>query len=152
MPPATPPPPPPRGFVLCGVFSLCFSFLILTLLVVMEVDGEVGRLSGALAMAVRGAAVLLLSLGLITTEALWKARPSAYPASLALAVSWFVTVPATAAMAAVAEPVLLPRAAVLLAVSAVGVIPILLYIRHRSRRLWPRAAVRVPRRPAMGER
>lgn len=152
MPPAPPVRLVPRGFVLCGVFSLCFSFIILTLLVVMEVDGDVGRLSGPLAMAVRGAGVLLLSLGLITTEALWKARPAAYPASLVLAASWFVLVPATAAMAAVAEPVFLRRAAFVLGVSAVGVIPILLYIRHHSRRLWPRAGVRVPAARPVRER
>ena len=147
MPPAAPPRPPafvPRGFVLCGVFSLCFSFFMLTLLVVMETDGETGRLSGPLAVGVRGAGVLLLSLGLITTEALWKARPAAYSASLALAVSWFVSVPAMAALAAVAEPVFLRRAAFVVGVSAVGVIPMLLYIRHRSRRLWPRAAAARP--------
>lgn len=144
MPPAPPVRLVPRGFVLCGLFSLLFSFAMLTLLVVMETDGEMGRLSGILGISVRGAAVLLLSLGLITTEALWKARPVAYAASLALAVSWFVSVPAMAAMAAVAEPVFLRRAAVVLGASAVGVIPMLLYIRHRSRRLWPRAAVGVP--------
>ena len=144
MPPAPPPRLVPRGFVLCGVFSLCFSFFMLTLLVVMETDGETGRLAGPLAIGVRGAAVLLVSLGLVTTEALWKARPAAYSASLALAASWFVLVPAMAAMAAVAEPVFLRRAAVVLGVSAVGVIPMLLYIRHRTRRLWPRAAVGVP--------
>ena len=142
MPPAAPPPPPPGGFILCGVFSLLLSFAMLAVLVVMEVEGDTGRL----AMAVRGAAVLLLSLGLITTEALWKARPSAYPASLALAVSYFVSVPAVAAMAAEAEadPELLLEAAFILGVSVVGVIPMLLYIRYRSRRLWPRVGVRVP--------
>ena len=145
MSPATPTRVVPRGFVLCGVFSLCFSFAVLMLLVVMEVDGERGRLAGRLAMGVRGAAVLLLSLGLITTEALWKARPAAYPASLALAVSYLVSVPAVAAIVAAAEgePVFLQRAAFLLGASAVVVIPMLLYIRYRSRQLWPRAAVLV---------
>ncbi len=142
MPPPSSVPLVPRGFVLCGLFSLLFSFAMLVLLVVMEVEGDTGRL----AMAVRGAAVLLLSLALITTEALWKARPAAYPASLALAVSYLVSVPAVAAVVAAAEAelVFLQRAAFLLAASAVVVIPMLLYIRYRSRQLWPRAAVRVP--------
>jgi hypothetical protein len=115
---------------------------MLAALVSMEVEGDTNRL----AMGVRGAAVLLLSLGLITTEALWKARPSAYPASLALAVSYFVSVPVVVAMAAVEqqEPDFLWRGAFLLGVSAVGVIPMLLYIRFRARRLWPRAAAGVP--------
>ncbi|HEU4559023.1 MAG TPA: hypothetical protein VFS20_14280 [Longimicrobium sp.] len=124
---------------------------MLMLLVMLEVDGYTGRLA-RLAMGLRGAGVLLLSMGLITTEALWKARPAAYPASLALAVSWFVAVPAVAAMAAVAEPVFLQRAALLLGASAVGVIPMLLYIRHRSRQLVAAGGRPHAHHPAVRER
>jgi hypothetical protein len=135
----------PLGFILCGVMSMCFSALALLLLVAAETEGG----SGAAGVVTRGAAVLLLSLGLITTEALWKARPWAYPASLALAVSYFVSLSAVGALVAVEAPDSLWWAGLVLGVSAVMVIPMLRYIRHHSRRAVAAGGRPRPRSPAM---
>lgn len=137
MPPAAPVRPLPLGFFLCGAAALCFCMAVLIAMVGVELTGQ----PGAWVVAVRGAGMVLLSLGAITTEALWDGRPSAFAASAALAASY------TAAMLALIVSNLhnlFPVLALLL-VSAFAVLPMLKYIHTRSRQFWPRARVPAPR-------
>ena len=87
--------------------------------------------------------MLLGSLGIINAEALWDARPSAYPASVALAVSY------TLAMLSliVANPDAMAPLLAILVASGVVVVPVLRYLRAVSRQFWPRAGARVPAAP-----
>jgi hypothetical protein len=125
----------PLGFFLCGVVSLCFSIAALLGLLLVELDP-----GWSWSVPLRGICVLLASLGVITTEALWKTRPAAYPASLALVVCYALSVLGIA----VADPSLRGPGAGLLAVSALAAFPMLRYVHARSRQLWPPAGVRVP--------
>ena len=126
---------PPLGFFLCGMVSLCFSIAALMGLLLVELDP-----GWSWSVPFRGICVVLASLGVITTEALWKTRPAAFPASLALVVCYALSVLGIA----VAAPELRIAGAILLAVSALAAIPMLRYLHARSRQLWPRAGVGVP--------
>ncbi len=130
-------PPPPRlpvGFFLSGMLSMAFTAVMLFLLVLGETDTGAGN-----AVVFRGVAVLLASLGAITTEALWKVRREAWAASVALAVCFAAWV-----MGLAAADDFLGGGVVALAICSLVVGPILRYLYVRSRQMWPPAGVRVP--------
>lgn len=132
------PPQPPRlpiGYFLCGMMSMLFAVVMLLALLIIELDGD----RSGFGVALRGSFVLLASLAMITTEALWKARREAYPASVALAVCFAVWL---LGITAVEDDLL--GGFLLLSISSLVVGPMLRYLHVRSRKLWPRTGVRVP--------
>jgi hypothetical protein len=134
MAPHAPFRPLPLGFFLAGMLSMFFTVGVLITLLIVEL--------GNADVAVRGLCVLLASLGAIATESLWDARPSAYPASLALAGSWVVTLALWVARSPEDKPLL----AVLFGLSACVVGPILVYLHRRSQAMWPTGQrIAVPR-------
>jgi hypothetical protein len=131
-------PDTPGGFYLCGLVSAVFCVGTVAMQLSMDpLPGESGE-----RLAVRGLAVLLVPLSAVVTEALWRARPWAFRASLALALVYAATL-AAAAMATRHTPI---QESVVMwtIVSAVAVIPMLGYIHTQSAQLWPRGRVAVP--------
>jgi len=89
----------------------------------------------------RGAAGLLEVLSAVVTEALWRVRPWVWRASLTLALAYAVIV----FQALMAEPGgHVSDGMLALTISGVVVVPLLVYINHRAREIWP---PRHPRRP-----
>jgi hypothetical protein len=133
MPRGAPVRPLPLGFFLCGMLSLFFSGAMGFTLLIIEIDGHGSALQ-------RGLMVLLLSLEIITTEALWDGSPAAYPASVSLAASF------VAAMVAglVLHPYDWPMYLLVLAATALVLVPVLVYLRRRARHFWPSQGTRVP--------
>src|SRR5215218_7557798 len=126
--------PVPIGFHLCCIAALCCTMAVGIALRVATFDPHLPRWVAPL----RGALMLLLTVGLFTIQALSDGRPSAYPASVALAVSYSL---AAAALIVVNPSVWIP-VVTLYTLSTAVVLPILLYLRGRSRQFWPRGGVR----------
>ena len=135
----------PSGFVVCGWVALCFCVAVLLGMVWAELDAnwnEWGLAAG------RGAAALLAGLAAVVTEALWRARPWVWRASLSLALAFAATV--AVAFGADGGDDLEVAISVLL-MCAVVIVPLLVYIRNRSKALFghprpPHAApIAVPR-------
>lgn len=138
----------PFGFFVAGACAAWFGFWMVVAVATMDPARDGGPWSSPLA---RGAAAVLAALSAVVVEALWRVRPWAWRASVALAVAYAAAVVAVFCTmhdgAGVAIPVLLA--------SLVVVGPILAYVRDRSRALWPRTPPRagapVPRpRPPAG--
>lgn len=125
----------PTGFYVCGLFSgaLC----VATVAAQLSMDPVGGESGGRL--AVRGLSLVMVPLAGVVTEALWRARPWAYRASLALALVYATTL--ATAMYAVRHSRMLDDMVMWTIGSAVVVIPMLGYIRALSARIWPRARV-----------
>jgi peptidoglycan/LPS O-acetylase OafA/YrhL len=82
----------------------------------------------------RGSAALLAVLAAVVTEALWRARPWVWRASLALALAYAVIV----FVATSADPASnVGEAFALLIASAVPLVPLLAYIHGRAKAMWP---------------
>jgi hypothetical protein len=101
----------------------------------------------------RGVAAVLAGLSAVATEALWRARPWVWRASLTLAVAYAVAV--LVAFGADSMSSIMDGVGVLL-VSATVVVPLLAYIHRRAKVMWPKppprsaAPTAVPRpSPAM---
>ncbi|HET7461952.1 MAG TPA: hypothetical protein VFJ82_11920 [Longimicrobium sp.] len=139
----------PFGFFVAGACAAWFGFwMVMVVLYGMNpADDGVSWTSSPLG---RGAASVLAALSAVVAEALWRARPWAWRASVALAV---VYAAAVLAVSATVRDGVGTGLTVLLA-SSVVVGPILAYVRGRSRNLWPPARARArppvpaPRRPA----
>ncbi|HET7232536.1 MAG TPA: hypothetical protein VFJ16_21180, partial [Longimicrobium sp.] len=78
----------PTGFYVCGLCSAILGVLLAVGLWSMEAGNHVE----AEEILVRGVLAVLAALSAVATEALWRARPWAWRASVALAVAWGVTV------------------------------------------------------------
>lgn len=131
-------PDTPTGFYVCGLVSALFCVGTVALQLAMDpLDGESGG-----RMMVRGLSMLLVPLSAVVTEALWRARPWAYRASLALALVYASTL--AAAVVATRDTAMIGSVVMWAIVSAVAVIPMLGYIHTRSAQLWPRGRVAVP--------
>jgi hypothetical protein len=124
----------PLGFLLCGGVAACFSGAVL----IVGWTFEQGARAGGWVVAVRGACALLFALGCVTAEALWRVRPWAYRASLALAASYVLVLLAFGGGGSFGDTL------VLLGLSAFVVVLMLTCIRTRSRQIWPGAGARVP--------
>jgi len=137
----------PFGFFVAGACAAWFGFWMVVAVATMDPVRDGGPWSSPLA---RGAAAVLAALSAVVVEALWRVRPWAWRASVALAAAYTAAVVAVFATThdgmEVAIPVLLG--------SSVVVGPILAYVHNRSRVLWPRtppragAPVPAPRPPA----
>jgi len=129
----------PFGFFVAGACAAWFGFWMVVVLCTMDPAGDDGPWSAALS---RGMAAVLAALSAVVTEALWRVRPWAYRASVALAVAYAAAVLVT--VAATGEGV--ESAVLVLLASAVVVVPILGYVESRSQVLWPPgpAQVRTP--------
>jgi hypothetical protein len=114
----------PFGFWVAGAFSAWFCVAMVVIVCVADPDYD-----DAWMAAGRGAAGLLAVLSAVVTEALWRARPWVWRASLALALAYAVTI-------LVACGIDFSWVGVVLA-SAVVVVPLLAYIRGRARMMWP---------------
>jgi hypothetical protein len=121
----------PFGFALCGWVALCFCVAVLLGMVWAELDAnwnEWGMVAG------RGAAALLAGLAAVVAEALFRARPWVWRASLALALAYAATLLAAGSLGDGAD---LGAALFFLMMSAVVVVPMLAYIRRRAKAMWP---------------
>jgi hypothetical protein len=130
------------GFYLAGCFSAWFGVMMLIASASMN-PSPGGARHSALA---RGATALLAALSGVVTEALWRARPWAWRASVALAL---VYVAAVLAVFGGGQPGGVATALGLLAASCPVVAPLLIYIRGHSRTLWPPAKQPGPARVAV---
>jgi drug/metabolite transporter (DMT)-like permease len=119
--------------VLCGGVAACFSGSVL----IVASTFEQGAHASGWVVAVRGACALLFALGCVTAEALWRVRPWAYRASLALAASYLLVMLAFGVGGSLGDTL------VLLGLSAFVVGLMLTCIRARSRQMWPGAGARV---------
>jgi len=127
----------PFGFFVAGCFSAWFGVTMLVALLILD-PGPGGGDARVLA---RGATALLAALAGVVTEALWRAHPWAWRASLAMAL---VYVPAVVAVFGTRLGGVETALGVLIS-SGVVLVPLLAYIRSCSRTLWPqRGPVRVP--------
>jgi len=124
---------PPFGFYLAALCAGGFGALMVRAL--LELDASRGG-------GPRLCAALLAALSAVAAEALWRARPWAFRASVTLAVT--AALLGASAMVAMRDPFVLAGALVLAAAGMIVVIPMLAYIHHRSRQLWPARGVRVP--------
>lgn len=120
--------PIPFGFGLCGLFSLVLCVAMVAFVV------DPANAYGWEGVLARGGGMLMAALALVTTEALWGARPWAFRASAALAATWALSM-LLMSFLLVATPgmalwVVLPSFVVL------G--PMLAYIHNRTQQLWPR--------------
>ena len=128
----------PFGFWVAGAFSAWFCVAMVVIVCVADPDYD-----GAWLAVGRGAAALLAVLAAVVTEALWRARPWVWRASLALAVAFSVAVLVTFGDMEEALGVLLA--------SMVVVVPLLAYVRSRAKAMWPKqpprstAPIAVPR-------
>ncbi len=136
----------PYGFWVCGWVALGFCAAVLLGIAWAELDADWNEWGLA---AGRGAAALLAGLSAVVTEALWRARPWVWRASLALAVAYAAVVLGAASIGDGGD---LGAAIFLLTVSAVVVVPMLAYIRARAKVMWPKqppqrstAPIAVPR-------
>jgi len=131
-------PDTPTGFYLCGLMSamLCVGTAALQ----FSLNPLPGESGGRL--AVRGLSMVLVPLAAVVTEALWRARPWAYRASLALALVYAATL--AAAAVATRDTWMMGSVVLWAAGSAAVMVPMLGYIHTRSRQMWPRARVAVP--------
>ncbi len=128
----------PFGFYVCALCAAGFCvFALLAMLTANEQNA--GSLAG---LAVRGPAMLLATLAAVTAEALWRARPWAFRASVTLALVYAATL--AASLVSLWSTDEAGSVFLLLIFSGFGVVPMLGYIHQRSRRLWPHAGVRVP--------
>ncbi|HYH78662.1 MAG TPA: hypothetical protein VEX86_02670 [Longimicrobium sp.] len=119
----------PFGFFVAGCFSAWFT--VMMVLGVLSLNPLSG---GEWSFAWRGAAALLAALGAVVTEALWRARPWVWRASVVLAVAYAAVV--LVGFGAPGDDSLEAGIGILVA-SAVVVGPILAYIRYRAQTLWP---------------
>jgi hypothetical protein len=122
----------PFGFVVCGLVALCFCVAVLLGIVWAELDAdwnEWGLTAG------RGAAALLAGLSAVVAEALLRARPWVWRASLALALAYAATL---LAAGSIGDAGALAATVLLLTVSSVVVVPMLAYIRGRAKAMWPK--------------
>ncbi len=125
-------PSAPFGFYVAGCFSAWFGAMLLIALVSMDAPGA-NQWNGLLG---RGSVALLAALAAVVTEALWRARPWVWRASLALALAYVAVVLAAFTGS---DRGGIEVAVGVLAGSSTVLVPLLMYIRHRSRRLWPPA-------------
>jgi len=133
----------PTGFYIAGLFSAGLGMVSLAAFL----DGPAGNAPADLVR--HGAMASIAVLSFVATEALWAARPWAWRASLALALAFAAEW--LAAWATDPGGGLVNGIIVVGTFSCVFLVPLLVYIRNRSRRLWPpppRVAVAVP--PARG--
>ena len=133
----------PFGFWVAGAFSAWFSVAMVVIVCVADPDYDDAWLAVG-----RGAAAQLAVLSAVVTEALWRARPWVWRASLALGLAYAVIVFVSTAT----EPGSNVREAfALLMASAVVVLPLLAYIHGRAKVMWPKqpphssAPIAVPR-------
>jgi len=131
----------PLGFYLSGIVSALYGVGNMLWLFFMDVDGGDVKL----VMGLRLGAAILAAFAAVATEALWRARRWAYPASLALGLA------SGAALLGIALAFGGLRGMVValvpLFLQAVIVVPIVLYVRYRSQQLFgiPRPAPQLPR-------
>jgi peptidoglycan/LPS O-acetylase OafA/YrhL len=92
----------------------------------------------------RGVAALLAGLSAVATEALWRARPWVWRASLTLALAYAAAV--LVAFSADSMSSIMDGVAVLL-VSATVVVPLLAHVRRRAKAMWPKPPPRPAARP-----
>lgn len=132
MPPAARARPVPFGFVLCGLGSLlvCLAALVALVLVEIEANWSDWRVPAG-----RGAAALVAMLAAVVTEALWRARPWVWRASVALTLVYAVIV---VAGFSTYHPPKVGEALFVLTVSAMVVALPLFYIHRRARAMWPK--------------
>lgn len=127
----------PFGFYLCALCAAGFCAVAVAAHLASNVET-----AAADGLAVRGPAMLLATLAAVTAEALWRARPWAYRASVSLALVYAATLAANLMVLWGTDevgPVIL-----LFILSGFLVVPMLGYIHHRSHQLWPRTAIRIP--------
>jgi hypothetical protein len=130
----------PFGFWVAGVFSALFC--VFMVMILFEGDPE-HTLKGPGA-AFRGAATLLAVLAAVVTEALWRARPWVWRASLALALAYAVIM----FVGTAADPASnVGEAFALLMASAVPLVPLLAYIHGRAKTMWPKQSSTQPTAP-----
>ena len=122
----------PFGFVVCGWVALCFCVAVLLGIVWAELDANWNQWG---LTAGRGAAALLAGLSAVVAEALFRARPWVWRASLALALAYAATLLAAGSLGDGAD---LGAALFFLMMSAVVVVPMLAYIRARAKVMWPK--------------
>jgi hypothetical protein len=122
----------PVGRFLCGMVTLCFTAAMLFQWASAERDPV------TFDVVFRGGCMLLVMLGVITTEAIWRARPEAYRASVALAVCFAAWV-----MRGAVQQQNVIESAWFLASCAIVYLPVLRYLRGPLRPLWPRGGLRV---------
>jgi peptidoglycan/LPS O-acetylase OafA/YrhL len=134
----------PFGFWAAGALSAWFCVAMVVMVCVADpaYDDDAWLTLG------RGAAGLLAVLSAVVTEALWRARPWVWRASLALALAYAVIV----FVSTTADPASnVGEAFALLMASAVVVVPLLAYVRSRAKVMWPKqpprsaAPIAVPR-------
>jgi len=133
----------PTGFYVASVCAAAFGVLMAMAGLVMDDGGGPGW--GAIPG--RAAAGLLAALSAVAAEALWRARPWAWRASRALAVTYAALV--VTVCAAIGETAAVFVALWILIPSAMVVAPLLMYIRNRSADLFgtpfiPRPPVHPP--------
>lgn len=127
----------PTGFYVASVCAASFGALMAVMVLLMDQgDGLVWR-----AIPGRAAAALLAALSGVAAEALWRARPWAWRASLALAVAYAALV---TLFSVVGNEGGLVAALWILISSGVVVVPLLMYIRSRSAALFGTPPVRYP--------
>lgn len=135
----------PGGFYLLALCSGVFTLGMVSAMLALDpvvFDAEWRLLA-------RGVVMVLAALAAITTEALWNARPWAARASTAFAVSFAAGMLLIVKDSPINE---YPFVVGVLLFAALFIVPALLYIRARTRQLWPRhTAVRVaaPHRPTL---
>jgi len=121
---------PPFGFYLAALCAVGFGARMVRAL--LEADAARGS---------RLCAALLAALSAVAAEALWRARPWAFRASVTLAFTAALLGAAT--VVAMRDPFIRAVAPALVGAGAIVVIPILMYLHHRSRQMWPGAGARV---------
>jgi peptidoglycan/LPS O-acetylase OafA/YrhL len=120
----------PFGFWVAGAFS---AWLCLAMVVIVGVSDTLWH--GEWVVLIRAVAMLLAVLSAVATEALWRARPWVWRASLTLVVAYAVAV----LVAFGADPMssIVDGVAVLL-VSATVAVPLLAHIHRRAKVMWPK--------------
>lgn len=128
----------PVGFYVAAIFAATFGALMA--LAVLALDGESWHPWETVLL--RGPAAVLAALSAVAAEALWRARPWAWRASLALALAYGALVTLICVVMRELQGVF--AAIWILLVSAPVVVPLLLYIRNRSADLFGTPFVRRP--------
>lgn len=137
----------PAGFYLLSICAAAFGVCAALVAGLTENEGRPGE-----TILVRALAALLACLSAVAAEALWRARPWAYRASLALAVAYAAAVTLLCLGTDGLDGLM--TAFWILLFSAWVVVPIVVYVRGHSTRLFgtPRPPSPVPRPVAPGGR
>jgi len=126
----------PLGFYVAAVCAAVFGAAMVRLALVPFWWGHLDVL-------VRAAALVLAGLSAVAAEALWRARPWAYRASLALAVAYACVLAIKGFLNDGMDGVV--TAVWMLILSAIVVVPLVAYVRHRSEDLFGPTTPRRPR-------